>query len=74
MLQKKFSRHGISDVAVADTAQQVDCNEFEQFAKEWELECKPSDPYHSQSNRKAGLAVKISKKLIRKTEQDGSNL
>ena len=49
------------------------CKEFEQFAQEWEFECSPSDPYHSQSNEKAESAVKIAKKLIKKTEQDGSD-
>ena len=55
---------GITNADVADTARQFDCKEFEQFAKEWEFECSPSDPYHSQSNGKAESAVKIAKKLI----------
>ena len=67
-------RHGIPDVVVADTTRQFDCKEFEQFGKEWEFECSPSDPYHSQSNEKAESAVKIAKKFIKKTEQDGSDL
>ena len=32
------------------------------------------DPFHSQTNRKAELTVKIAKKLVKKTELDGSNL
>ena len=47
---------------------------FEQFAKEWEFECSPSDPCHNQSNGKAESAVKIAEKLIKKTQQDGSDL
>ena len=72
--KRSFSRHGIPDVFVADTARQFDCKEFDQFAKEWEFKCSPSDPYHSQSNGKVESAVKIAKKLINKTEQDGSEL
>ena len=37
------------------------------------VECSLSDLYHNQSNRKAESAVKIAKKLIKKTEQDGCN-
>ena len=32
--RRSFSRHGITDVFVADTARQFDCKEFDQFAKE----------------------------------------
>ena len=32
------------------------------------------DPFHSQTNRKAELTVKIAKKLVKKTELDGSDL
>ena len=42
--KSNLSQHGIPDVAVADTAQQFDCKEFEQFAKQWEFGCSPSDP------------------------------
>ena len=52
----------------------LDCKEFQQFAKAWEFECSPSDPYHSQTNGKAESALKIAKKLIKKTEQDGNDL
>ena len=47
---------------------------FEKFAKEWEFEWSPSDPYHSQSIGKAESTVKIVKKLIKKTKLDGSKL
>ena len=63
--KKNFSRHGIPDTVVADTARQFDCKEFEQFAKEWEFECSPSDPsdpYHSQSYGKAESAEKKTQK------------
>ena len=68
--KRNLSRHGIPDVVVADTGRQFDCKVFEQFAKEWEFECNPSDPYHSQSNGEAEPALKIAKKLTKKTEQD----
>ena len=60
--KRNFSRHGIPDTVVADTARQFDCKEFEQFGKEWEFECSPSDPYHSQSYGKAESAVKKTQK------------
>ena len=71
--KRNFSQHGLPDVVVADTAQQVYRKELEQFAKEW-FECSLSDLYHSQLNGKAKSAMKIAKKLIKKTELDGSNL
>ena len=38
------------------------------------VECSLSDLYHNQSNRKVESAVKIAKKLIKKTELVGCNL
>ena len=72
--KRDFIRHGIPAVVVGGTAWQFDFKEFEKFAKEWEFESSPSDPYHSQSNEKAVSAVKIAKKLIKKTKQDGNYL
>ena len=72
--KRNFSRYGIPDVVVAYNTRQLDCKEFEQFAKEWEFECSPSDPHHSQSNGKAESAMKIAKKLTKKTEQEGRDL
>ena len=71
--QRNFICHGIPDVVVADIWQ-FDYKKFDQFAKEREFECTPSDPYHSQSKGKAESAVKAAKKLIKKSEQGGSDL
>ena len=38
-----FSQHGIPNVAVADTAQQCDYKESEQYGKEWGFECSLSE-------------------------------
>ena len=72
--KRDFIRHGIPAVVVAGTARQFDFKEFEKFAKEWQFESSPSDPYHSQSNENTVLALKIAKKLIKKTKQDGNDL
>lgn len=52
-----FSQHGIPNVAVADTAQQFDYKESEQYGKEWGFQCSLSEAYHIQSNKKNELAV-----------------
>ncbi|KAJ8375598.1 hypothetical protein SKAU_G00061780 [Synaphobranchus kaupii] len=48
--------------------------EFQDFARSWEFQHKTSSLYNSQSNEKAESAVKISKTLISKAKQEGSDV
>ena len=69
-----FSRYGIPDVLVSDNAGKFGSNEFNNFATEWEFKHATSSPYHSQSNGKSESAVKIAKKLLKKTKRDGQDM
>ena len=44
--------------------------EYETFAKAWDFTHLTSSPYHSRSNGKAEVAVKIVKSLLRKDDGD----
>ena len=59
---------------VADGGSQFDSKEFEKFASEWEFSVSLTDPYHSQSNGKAESAVKIAKRLLRKSADSNQDV
>ncbi|CAB4025222.1 PREDICTED: uncharacterized protein K02A2.6-like [Paramuricea clavata] len=63
-----FSRHGVPDVVMMDNGGQFDSRDFTSFAKDWEFEHTTSSPYHSQSNGKVEAAVKIAKRLMKKSQ------
>nr|XP_006818475.1 PREDICTED: uncharacterized protein K02A2.6-like [Saccoglossus kowalevskii] len=69
-----FARHGIPENVISDNGPQFISNEYETFAREWEFEYITCSPYHSQSNGKVESAVKISKKIIKKTNKDKKDL
>lgn len=62
----QFSRHGIPDM-VSDNGPPFDSFEYLEFRKQWNFCHGTSSPYHSQSNGKAEAAVKIAKRLLKKT-------
>ena len=72
-LKVHFSRFGRPDIIVSDNGPQLVSDEFQKFASEWEFDHVTSSPFHSASNGKAESAVKIAKKLIKKTERDGTD-
>ena len=51
-----------------DGSPQFIAREFREFAKGWEFQHTMSSPYNSQSNGKAESAVKIAKKLLRRSK------
>ena len=73
-LKVHFSRFGRPDIIVSDNGPQLVSDEFQKFASEWEFDHVTSSPFHSASNGKAESAVKIAKKLIKKTERDGTDV
>ena len=73
-LKRHFSRYGRPDVVVTDNGPQLVSDEFQKFSTDWEFAHITSSPYHSSSNGKAESAVKIVKKLIRKTQKDGTDI
>ena len=57
-----FARHGIPKQLISDNGPQYISDEFKLFSREWDFEHKPVDPYNSQANGKAELAVKKAEK------------
>lgn len=72
--KRHFATHGIPETVDSDKGTQLDCREFKSFAKEWEFTHCTSSPYYHQSNGKAESAVKIAKKIVKRTMQEKSDL
>nr|XP_006821271.1 PREDICTED: uncharacterized protein K02A2.6-like [Saccoglossus kowalevskii] len=69
----QFSHHGIPDSVMSDNGPQFDCVEFKRFAHDWEFNVITSSPYHSQSNGKIEAAVKIAKRIIKKSQRNNED-
>lgn len=67
LLKKHFSNHGIPNIAFSDNGPPFSSKEFSNFAAEYQFEHVTSSPTYPQSNGKAENAVKIAKRLIKKT-------
>eukprot|EP00731_Ephydatia_muelleri_P009993 Em0005g579a len=67
-IKEQFSRYGIPVTVQTDGGPQFIAREFREFAKGWEFQHTMSSPYNSQSNGKAESAVKIAKKLLRRSK------
>lgn len=67
--KKYFSIQGIPEVIDTDAGTQFDCAAFREFSKKWGFEHCTSSPYHHQSNGKAESAVKIVKKILKRTDR-----
>ena len=65
--KEQFARHGIPEVVHTDGGSQFLSYEFGKFAKAWEFAHSVSAPYHSRSNGKAEAAVKIAKRLLKRS-------
>ena len=65
--KREFARHGIPLVVHTDGGPQFMSQEFRAFAKAWEFQQTVSSPYNSQSNGKAESAVKIAKRLFKRS-------
>ena len=58
---------------MSDNGRQFVSAKFETFCREWGIEHRTYSPYHSISNGMAESAVKAAKRLISKTNRDGSD-
>ncbi|XP_062556988.1 uncharacterized protein LOC134221827 [Armigeres subalbatus] len=65
-----FSRHGIPQLLVTDNGTNFVNQKMIQFAEEWNFEHTTSSPYHQQANGKSEAAVKIAKRLMKKSEEN----
>ena len=65
--KQQFARHGIPVWVHSDGGPQFAAREFSVFSQTWGFEHTLSSPYNSQSNGKAESAVKIAKKLWKRS-------
>jgi hypothetical protein len=70
--KRHFAAHGKADI-VSDNGPQFTSQEFQQFTRDWEIKHITSSPYHSRSNGKAESAVKIAKRLLKKSKRDNKD-
>ena len=69
-MKRNFARHGIPDTCISDNGPQFGCHEFSRFARDYGFALVKSSPYHSCGNGKAESAVKIAKKILKKSRED----
>ena len=60
-----FSTFGVSEIICSDGAKVFVSTEVQEFLKTWGVTHKVSSAYHSSSNKRAEVAVKSAKRLIR---------
>ncbi len=66
-LRALFSRYGSPLQLISDNGPQFISDEFKQFLHKWDVQHITSSPYHPRGNGKAESAVKIAKRLLRKS-------
>lgn len=69
--RKNFSRHGKPQLVITDNGTNFMNKEWRKFAEEWEFQHSTSAPHHQQANGKSEAAVKIAKRLLKKSEESG---
>lgn len=67
--KKIFSRHGIPEKVNTDNATNFVNREMKEFARKWNFRHSTSAPHHQQANGKAEAAVKVAKKILKKTRE-----
>ena len=72
-LKNHFARYGCPDILISDNGTQFTSGEFTEFAESWNFEHRTSSPYNSKGNRKVESAVKMAKKILRKSKDAGSD-
>lgn len=70
---QQFARHGLPKECVTDGGPCFQ-GKFKEFLKELNVGHRASSPHHQQGNGKAESAVKIAKQIIKKCDDDNSNV
>uniref|UniRef100_A0A182PWK1 RNA-directed DNA polymerase n=1 Tax=Anopheles epiroticus TaxID=199890 RepID=A0A182PWK1_9DIPT len=71
--RKNFARHGRPQRVITDNGTNFVNKHMIDFAKEWDFELVTSSPYHQQANGKSEAAVKITKRLLEKAQDSGTD-
>ena len=66
-LKDWFCRYGKPITVFTDNGPQFDCEEFSNFAKEWDFSHETSSPYHSRSNGLVERSIQTVKNLLKKS-------
>lgn len=69
-LKRHFATHGIPDTLQSDNGPPFNSKEFSDFAKAYGFALTKSSPEFPQSNGKVEAAVKIAKKLVKRSSRD----
>ena len=72
-LKAHLARYGIPKQLVSDNGPQFDSHEFKTFTKSWGIEHTTTSPHHSKANGKVESAVKVAKRMLRKTTKTGED-
>ncbi len=72
-LRAQFSRHGVPSKVISDNGPQLSSSDFADFAKTYEFVHVTSSPGYPQSNGKAENAVKIVKRIMKKSLKSGED-
>ena len=67
-MQETFARYGSPKIVRSDNGRQFDSFEFRQFAKDYNFKWKSSSPRYPQSNGQAESAVKLIKRIYKKSD------
>ena len=69
-LKRHFATHGIPDCIQSDNGPPYNSQEFADFAQSYGFELSKSSPQFPQSNGKVEAAVKIAKRLVKRSKHD----
>ena len=69
-LKRHFAHYGIPSIVISDNGPQFYCEEFGNFAREWDFGHRTSSPGHPQSNDMVKSAIKSIKKIISRAGMD----
>lgn len=69
VLKKQFSRYSIPELVCSDNGTHFVNQQFQEFQEKYNFIHRTSSPYHQQGNGKAEAAVKICKRIIKKSEE-----
>ena len=72
-LKAHFARHGAPDTLVSDNATQYVSAPFNAFTRNWGFTHETISPGNSQANGAAEAAVKIAKRILRKSQSSGED-
>ena len=72
-LKRHFSTHGVPEIVQTDNGPPFNSRDFAQFADSYNFTHTTSSPEYPQSNGKVESAVKLAKRLLKKTKREGED-